>query len=31
VRTLRADVPHVPGVVLREDPKAALREKLTFP
>jgi glyoxylase-like metal-dependent hydrolase (beta-lactamase superfamily II) len=30
VRTLRADVPDVPGVVIREDPKVALREKLAF-
>ena len=30
VRTLRADVPDVPGVVIREDPKIALREKLAF-
>jgi glyoxylase-like metal-dependent hydrolase (beta-lactamase superfamily II) len=30
VRTLRSDVPDVPGVVLREDPRAALREKLAF-
>jgi glyoxylase-like metal-dependent hydrolase (beta-lactamase superfamily II) len=30
VRTLRADVPDIPGVVIREDPKVALREKLAF-
>jgi glyoxylase-like metal-dependent hydrolase (beta-lactamase superfamily II) len=30
IRTLRTDVPDVPGVVIREDPKVALREKLAF-
>jgi len=30
VHTLRADVPDLPGVVVREDPKAALREKLAY-
>lgn len=30
VHTLRADVPDIPGVVVRQDPKAALREKLDY-
>ena len=30
VRTLRRDVPDVPGVVIREDPRRSLAEKLAF-
>jgi glyoxylase-like metal-dependent hydrolase (beta-lactamase superfamily II)/predicted DCC family thiol-disulfide oxidoreductase YuxK len=30
VHTLRADVPNFPGVVIRRDPKVAIREKLNY-
>jgi glyoxylase-like metal-dependent hydrolase (beta-lactamase superfamily II)/predicted DCC family thiol-disulfide oxidoreductase YuxK len=30
VHTLRADIPDFPGVVIREDPKVAISEKLTY-
>jgi hypothetical protein len=30
VRTLRRDIPDVPGVVIREDPRRALTDKLAF-
>ena len=30
VRTLRRDIPDTPGVVIREDPRVALRDKLQF-
>ena len=30
MHTLRPDIPDIPGVVIREDPKAALREKLNY-
>ncbi|MFZ3329834.1 MAG: DCC1-like thiol-disulfide oxidoreductase family protein [Candidatus Acidiferrales bacterium] len=30
IHTLRADVPEIPGIVLREDPRTAILEKLDF-
>lgn len=30
IHTLRHDIPNIPGVVIREDPRAAIHEKLEF-